>query len=154
MQVIFNVGLKMKKKYWLDPLDKPNLLVSIVNYFIGNSKIILEGNLDKFDFSRIPHLPNTTNIKPESGIPSHPMIILPLKPETKDVLLDQLIPDDKFLKEIIAIQIEWDDKIEFMAGDYFHSECLSVGEGVSENFLSELVTKKILKEFVLASPSK
>jgi hypothetical protein len=58
-----------------------------------------------------------------------------------------LLPNGKCIHEISAIQIEKNGKIEFMAGDNFHRECVSVGELVSTEFLEEMISKGILRGY-------
>lgn len=139
----------MKKSYWLDPKDKPGLLVNIMKFLAGNARIALEGELNKFDFSSIPNHINeeTGTIKHETGIPPDPIIILPLEPETINPLLEQLLLNGKCVREITAIQIEKNGEIEFMAGDNFHRECVSVGEQVHSEFLEEMISKGILRSY-------
>jgi len=38
-------------------------------------------------------------------------------------------------------------EVEFMAGDNFHRECVSVGQGVSVNFLQRLLEKGIIRTY-------
>jgi len=153
--IILGWNIEMKKTYWLDPKDKLGLLVNIMKFLAGDARIALEGELQKFDFSSIPnHIDTETeSIKHETGIPHDPIIILPLEPDTIKSLLDQLLPKGKCIYEITAILIEKNGKIEFMAGDNFHRECVSVGELVSTEFLNELVSKGILRSYKKAQPA-
>jgi hypothetical protein len=139
----------MKKAYWLDPKDKPGLLVHIMKALVGNAKIALEGNLEEFDFSAIPNpiYTETETIKHETGIPHDPIIILPLEQDTIKHILDQILPGGKCVSIISAIQIEKNGKIEFMAGDNFHRECVSVGHAIKTELLDEMISKGILRSY-------
>jgi hypothetical protein len=45
----------MKKAYWLDPKDKPGLLVNMMKFLAGDARIALEGDLNKFDLISVPY---------------------------------------------------------------------------------------------------
>jgi hypothetical protein len=141
--------MKMEKAYWIDPKDKPGLLVNIMKYLMGDARIAFEGKIKKYDFSAVPNhiYSETESIKHETGKPPDPIIILPLEEETIKPILGQILPQGSCVHDISAIQIEKNGKIEFMAGDNFHRECVSVGKIVAEKFLEEMKTKGIIRNY-------
>jgi hypothetical protein len=134
--------------FWIDPKNRFDLLSAVVHLLAGNAFIQLEGNLDDCDFSKVhstadPIVPVPRQTDPIEG----DIIVLPLKPETSSLILEQVHIDHRYKKAIAAIQIIKNSKIEFIAGDHFDRECISVGENVPESFLVELKKKGIIKSF-------
>ena len=116
---------------------------------VGDAHIALEGDLGDLDFSHISGAiyGATATIHRESP-DSETMIVLPLEHETIELILDQVLAEGRVLKKIAAIQIEKSGDVEFMAGDYFHRECVSVGPAVPEPFLQELVRRGLIRGYM------
>jgi hypothetical protein len=140
----------IKRAFWLDPRDKPGLLVAMMNALAGNAHISLEGDLTECDFSDFKSTIHTETeyIKRESEPKKEgPIIVLPLEPETIHPILQQVLPNGRIVHKIVAVQIEKKGKIEFLAGDNFHRECVSVGSGVPEELLQQLVRSGVLRGY-------
>ena len=138
----------MNRTFWLDSHDKPGLLMALMKLFAGTSRIALEGNLSAGEFSAIPGVV-TGRADPfhcEFGVPSQ-MVILPLTSECIREIQRLLFPGGRIVHDVGAIQIEQDGEIQFMAGDNFHRECVSVGAGVPESLLKNLVEHGILRSY-------
>jgi hypothetical protein len=142
----------MKRTFWLDPRDKPGLLVAVMKLFAGTSQIAFEGNVTVDEFSAVPGA-ITGRIDPfhcQFSVPSK-MVIFPLTTESILEIERVLFPGGRVVHDVGAIQIERDGEIQFMAADNFHRECVSVGAGVPESLLKSLVERGILRSY---SPAK
>ncbi len=145
----------MKKAFWLDPRDKPALLMRLMQYFAGSAHIALEGereNMETMDFSRVQG--NIEGLIPpfrhEWGA-NGKAVVLPLKKDTIKLILDEVLPEGRIVQKVGAIQIEKDGEIVFIAGDNFHRECVSVGNGVPEQLLKEMVASGVLRGYSAAT---
>jgi len=141
----------MKKSYWLDPRDKPALLVALMHQLAGNAHIVFEGDqedMESLDFSPIRGIfeglvtPFNNEWREDSK-----SLVLPLTNDTIRQILDVVLPEDRIIHNVGAIQIEKDGQVQFMAGDNFHNECVSVGPAVPEQLLKDLVASGILKAY-------
>ena len=144
----------MKRAFWLDPHDKCGLLVAIMKLFAGNSLIAFEGQVSADEFSSIPGVftGRSDPFHPEFGVPSK-MVIIPLTPEAILEIERVLITGGRIIHKVGAVQIEHDGEIQFMAGDNFHRECVSVGAGVPEPLLKNLVHHGVLRSYSVAEAS-
>lgn len=146
----------MQQTYWLDTRDKPGLLTNLMKYLAGNAHILLQGNLDNCDFSSIPRVFGNNNLPlhPLINVDDGPFVILRLEPETIRPILARVLPQGRIVYEIGYILIEKNGRLEFMAGDNFHNECISVGPGISEDMLKELVKRGILRGYTTDEEAK
>jgi hypothetical protein len=141
----------MKRTYWLDPRDKPALLIALMRQLAGNAHIAFEGDrkdMDNMNFSAIQSVVENlkTPFKHEWNA-NGAAVVLPLNNHTIGPILKQILPEGRFVHEIEAIQIEKDGQIEFIAGDNFHRECVSVGPAVPERLLHDLLDSGILRGY-------
>jgi hypothetical protein len=136
--------MKRTITYWLNARDKRGLLVALMNELYGNAEIELSGKLSSFDFSNIPKA-NVDSFLEETEEDS--IIILKLEKETIEAILNQILPKERFIKEIMFISIQKEGNVEFLAGDNFHNECISVGPAVSKTLLDRLVSQGILRKY-------
>jgi hypothetical protein len=141
----------MNRTFWLDPHDKPGLLVAVMKLFAGTSRIAFEGRVSADEFPTIPGVitGRIDPFHPEFGVPSR-MVIFSLTSESIREIERVLFPGGRIVHDIGAIQIEQDGEIQFMAGDNFHRECVSVGAGVPESLLKSLVERGILRSYSAA----
>lgn len=139
----------MIQAYWLDARDKPGLLVRLMKFLTGSARIMLQRNLSNCDFRSIPGSQNSdlAPLHPMTGPNEGPHVVLTLESDTVQPILEQVLPHGRIVREIEHIQIEKNGELQFMAGDNFHNECISVGPGVPEAFLKELVSCGILRGF-------
>jgi hypothetical protein len=139
-----------KHRYWIEPRDDAKLLTEVLRYFQGGASILLEGDLAIFHFGDIP---GTSAIVSEIFIPQAPesneRIVLPLDDSTIEEILKRVLPSNRFKKLINAIQIVRNDQIQFMTGDNFHHECISIHPEISVEFLERLRSQFIIKRFWL-----
>jgi hypothetical protein len=62
-------------------------------------------------------------------------------------VIRHLLQDGDFVHRIGAIQIQRNEEVQFVAGDNFHRECVSVGQAISDDFLHDLVTRGIIGSY-------
>jgi len=136
----------MERAFWLDPRDKPALLLRMMRELCGDSRIALQGDLSSCDFSEVPGKIDglVDPFRPEFGSGG---VVLPLFPMTVDQIKRQLFPGGRIVRDIGSIQIEKGGRVEFVAADHFHRECVSVGRAVPEAFLRELVEAGVLRGY-------
>jgi hypothetical protein len=140
--------MSIEQRYWLDPRQDAALLTEVLQYFKGDAAILLEGDLSHFHFE---------DIAGNSAVVAQPFnreapeandaIILPLEESTVDEILRRIIPANKFKKRIKAIQVVKGGAIQFMAGDNFHRECVSIHSDTPLEFLEHLRSEFIIKRF-------
>jgi hypothetical protein len=143
------MSARMIQAFWLDPRDKPALLIILMKALAGDAHIAFEGDLSDLDFSQIADA--TASLHRESP-ESETMVVLPLEIDTIKPILDQVLPEGRIVKKIVAIQIEKSGQVEFMAGDNFHRECVSVGPAVKQSLLQELVARGIIRSYEPGKP--
>jgi hypothetical protein len=142
----------MKQVYWLDPIDRPALLATLMRELAGEAEIALEGEaseLATFDFSALSGvregiaLPFREEWRGKTG----KMLIMPLNASTVGPILEELLRKDRAMQRVGAIQIQCDGQVEFLAGDNFHRECVSVGPGVTVKLLERLVRERVIAAY-------
>lgn len=138
----------MKQTYFLDPRDKPGLLVALMRQLAGNAHIALEGDredMETMDFSVIPDAVEGL-VAPfrHEWDKNGKFIVLPLTDDTIAPILEEVLPEGRIVHKVGAIQIEKDGDIQFLAGDNFHRESVSVGPAVPERLLRDLMASGVL----------
>jgi hypothetical protein len=142
----------MKQVYWLDPIDKPALLAALMRELAGEAEIALEGEaseLAAFNFGAVSGvregvaLPFREEWRGKTG----KMLIMPLNASTVGPILKELLRKVRALQRVGAIQIQCGGKVEFLAGDNFHRECVSVGPGVTVELLKMLVGERVIAAY-------
>jgi len=132
---------------WLIPKDNVRFITSIIKYFCGDAFIYFEGNIPPSEFNEINTCKKVIPLLNRESPESKYMVALPLDDNTCDFILKKIIPQDLFLSEISAIQIIKNDKLQFLSGDNFHRECISVDASISDLFLNHLVNEGILESY-------
>jgi len=139
----------MNEKYFIVAKDKASLLERMMEALQGNAHISFEGNLSKCDFSKIPGASSqeTEVLKKITFFPVQDFIVLPLEKEIIRLILYQVLPNNRFSRDIIHIQIEKNNSLDFGSYDNFHPDCIACSETISAEFLQSLVTEGTLKSF-------
>ena len=122
----------MNQVYWLDPLNPSDLLDGMLRLLAGGARVAVEGDaaslaplqLDSIDgASRGPAEPFTREHRTDST-----MLVLRVDtPEQARLIHGKLAPGGVIVAGVAAIQIERGGNVQFLAGDGFHRECISVG---------------------------
>jgi hypothetical protein len=139
----------MEQVFWLDPRDKAALLAAIAKQLAGGAAIAFEGDLSSLEFASIPgcRFGPAGPFSCQDGGGPETLAVLPLEPSNVASILDLVLAHGRVLREIVHIAIAKAGELQFLAGDQFHRECVSVGPAVPESFLEELVGRGILRTY-------
>ena len=136
-------------RYWLIVRDKPALLMVMMRFLAGDAQISFEGDLSNCDFPlSIPHIAeNQTILHRQTIAPELDFMTFALEPETIQPILEIVLPERRYMDEIIHIQIEKQGELQFGCYDNFHKDCIVCFLGVAPEFLDELKQKGIIKSW-------
>jgi hypothetical protein len=140
-----------QERFWLVARDKPGLLIHMMRFLAGEARISFEGDLSRCRFPEtIPNLAGRDGLLTRSTLePELDFVILPLEEETIRPLLDVVLPGNRYMQDIIHIQIEKRGELQFGCYDRFHPECIVCFRGVTAKFLDELKRIGILRSWTL-----
>jgi hypothetical protein len=138
--------------HWPDVRDKPAFLHRLMLELAGDSRISLEGDLSRCQFSDelIVSYDDTGLLKRNTLYPRQDFVVLRLTKETVGPIFEQ-ISSAGLKSAIIHVQIERHEAMELGAYDNFHRECVVTGPGVSADLLAEL--KNVIRSFTVATKS-
>jgi hypothetical protein len=150
---------EVNQVYWLDPIRSGDLLRAVLKALVGGSRVAIEGEADAIELCGLLMLPGAggelsppfrREYKPDSAV-----VVLPLE-SRRDArrICEMVSTEGKVRAGIEAIQVERHGRIEFLAGDGFHRECVSVGAGVPEGLLRDLTRKRIIEGFYTLSEAR
>lgn len=136
-------------RYWLVARDKPGLLTHMMRSLAGDARVSFEGDLSRCNFpTSIPRITEQQSVLQRQILsPESDFITLALEPDTVRPILDVVVPDKRYMDDIIHIQIEKHRELQFGSYDQFHHECIVCFLGVPTKFLDELLQKGILKSW-------
>jgi hypothetical protein len=136
-------------RHWLVARDKPGLLTHMMHFLAGDARISFEGDLSQCQFpATIPSSRDEDSILTRQTIsPRQDFIILALDRDTLRPILDIVLPDNRYMQDIIHIQIEKRGALQFGSYDQFHHDCIVCFLGVSTKFLDELKQRSILRSW-------
>ena len=135
----------MEQNYWVNVRDKLAFLSELMHYLSSNeSQIILEGNLNKFDFNSIKKHELEGEYRCDNDTE---VVSLRLTDEEIKPILNQIQPSGKFVHDIRHIQIRKNNEIELLVGDNFDNECISTGSLITPKLLEELKDKGIVRSY-------
>ncbi len=76
------------------------------------------------------------------------MVVLPLENQQQaEALYLLLAPGGQLRTEVTTIQVQQHGEVQFLAGDSFHRECVSVGPAIGRELLSSLVRNGAIRAF-------
>ena len=138
-----------KDRYWIVARDKPGLLIAMMRALAGGSHISFEGDLSRCTFPAVlaPTRDETPALVRHTSHPRQDFIVFPLEHQTVRPILDAVLPNGRFMKDIIHIQIEKNGRLEFGSYDNFHPECIVAFHGVSTNLLSRLPESGVIRSW-------
>lgn len=143
---------RMNQVYWLDPLNPSDLLEGMLRLLAGGARLAVEGDaaslaplqLDSIDgASHGPVEPFTR----EHGADSVMVVLRLDNMEQARLIHSKLAPGGALVAGVGAIQLERGGSVQFLAGDGFHRECISVGPLVPVEFLHGLVRSGVIAGF-------
>jgi hypothetical protein len=137
-------------RYWPVARDKPGLLIAMMRHLAGDAHISFEGELSccSFPSSLKPSGEETSALRRSTSHPEQGFVVLALTPESVRPILDVVLPDNRYLNDIIHIQIEKAGKLQFGSYDNFHHECI-VGfpPGVTPELLNRLQSSGVVRSW-------
>ena len=74
--------------------------------------------------------------------------MIPLEQQTVQPILDVVLPEGRFMKDIIHIQIEKNGRLEFGSYDNFHRDCIVAFHGVSTELLGRLRQSGVIRTWM------
>jgi len=136
-------------RYWLVARDKPGLLTHMMRLLVGDAQISFEGDLSRCSFpASVAQIPEASSPLPRAtASPELDYAILELEQHTIRPILDTVLPDNRFMEDIIHIQIAQHGELQFGSYDNFHRECIVCFRGVPTTFLDELKQRGILRSW-------
>lgn len=144
----------MTTQYWIDPRDKPGLLRAMMQTLAGDARISFEGNLSRCAFSDTlkPSAHETEALRRATAAPELDFEVLPLEPDSVKPILDVVLPNRRYLDDIVHIQIERHHELQFGSYDNFHRECVVCGTGVETSLLDHLKSSGVIRAWQVAPP--
>ena len=136
-------------RYWLIARDKPGLLTRMMRFLAGEARISFEGNLSrcKFPLTIASADEEDSILRRQTIEPRQDFVILQLEHDTIRPILDIVLPDNRFMEDIVHIQIEKHGELQFGSYDNFHHECIVCFLGVPTKFLDELAQTGVIKSW-------
>jgi hypothetical protein len=133
-------------RYWLVARDKAALLTHMMRLLAGDAQISFEGNLSRCSFpDSVPRLPEESSVLRRQTIwPVQDFAVLKLEHETIYPILDTVLPDNRFMEDIIHIQIAQHGKLQFGSYDQFDQRCIVCFLGVPTKILDDLRQRRVI----------
>lgn len=138
------------ESYWLVARDKPGLLIAMMRALAGDARVSFEGDLSRCAFP--PPLQTsgeeTPSLRRATLYPKEDFVVLALSPGSIRPILDVVLPNRRYLDDIIHIQIEKGGRLQFGCYDQFHHECIvGLAPGVSPDLLDKLQASGVLRSW-------
>lgn len=138
--------------FWLDPRDKPALFIRLMNLLAGeNTYLMLEGEISPSE------VPGSLNQRlgspraPRQAPEARQVLDIPVTEATVQAITRSVAP--RVVRDVSALQIIQNSEVQFMVGDNFHRECVSVGPAVPESFLRGLLSAGIIRGYKRHEPA-
>jgi len=129
------------KRLWIVPLDCCGLLLHAIQALAGDSYMVVEGEFEPSCFQEIEKLIalKITSETPRESRGSRAISAFSLTPEVALPLSQNVFREAELKNNFEAIQIVRKGVVQFISGDYFHPECVSVGSDISSSLLADWV---------------
>jgi|RhiMetdeSRZDD1v2_1073273.scaffolds.fasta_scaffold386440_3 hypothetical protein len=143
------MGKPEEDRYWIVARDEARLLMAMMRALAGSAHVSFEGDLSRCEFPLElgPQANETPTLKRQTLIPQLDFAVLPLEAQSVQSILDVVLPNRRFMNDIIHIQIEKNGRLEFASYDNFHPECIVGFLGVSTDFLNTLREKGVIRSW-------
>lgn len=114
-----------------------------------NAHISFEGDLSHCEFPTEvgPTTTETPALMRQTLMPRQDFVVLPLEQHTIQPILDVVLPNRRFMDDIVHIQIEKKGRLEFGSYDNFHYQCIVCFHGVSTDLLNKLVANGVIRSW-------
>jgi len=142
----------MNQVYWLDPLNPGDLLEAMLRLLAGHARVAVEGDATSLAALQLHSIDGASYGPVEPFMSENDadsvMVVLRLDDlEQARLIHGKLAPGGKLVPGVAAIQLERGGSVQFLAGDCFHRECVSVGPLVPVEFLRGLVRSAVIAGF-------
>jgi hypothetical protein len=144
-----NHGRHYPDRYWLVARDKAGLLTHMMRFLAGNARVSFEGNLSRCQFPQAIGSSGEEDsiLRRQTIWPRQDFIVLPLEHDTIRPILEVVLPENRYLGDIVHIQIEKDTQLQFGSYDQFDHNCIVCFLGVPPKFLDELQERGIIRSW-------
>jgi hypothetical protein len=115
----------------------------------GDAHVSFEGDLSRCVFPPAlgPSGNETRALRRQTLTPRADFVVRPLEEDTIRPTLDVVLPDRRFMNDIVHIQIEKNGRLEFGSYDNFHPECIVCFLGVSTDLLDKLRDNGVIRSW-------
>lgn len=139
----------MSTRYWIDPRDKPGLLRAMMRALAGDAHISFEGDLSRCVFpAPLKSSGDETDVlRRVTFFPKQNFVVLPLEPDFVAAIFDVVLPERRYLDDIIHIQIERHGELQFASYDNFHRECVMCYAEVELHLLEQLKASGVIRSW-------
>jgi len=143
----------MAGRFWLDPRDKPGLLLAFMRKFGGiGAWISFEGYLTETPLIGLAGASSEeTETLQRQGVatPQTDFIVAPLTDDAVSIIHPFIYLEGALTNplRITHVQIARVDQLLFGGYDNFHRECVVAYEGVPRSFLDELVQLGLIRGY-------
>ena len=140
----------------MEPLKKSKMLEALMIALAGDAQIAFEGDLSDCDFSALEKyiVSEFGELHRVNGENESDYKVIQLDEDTINPILEQVLPEDRFISKIEHIQIQKNDQLQLLVGDYFHNECISVGPLVTVELLESLKKKGLIRGYKTDAEAK
>lgn len=138
-------------RYWPVARDKPGLLIAMMKFLAGDAHISFEGDLShcRFPADLNPTYDETPALVRQTQDPRQDFVVLPLEEATIRPILDVILPNNRYLRDIFHIQIEKHGEQQFGSYDNFHDECIVCFLGIPTSLLDDLQQKGVIRSWTV-----
>jgi hypothetical protein len=138
-----------KDRFWIVARDKPGLLIAMMRALVGDAHMSFEGDLSRCAFSAelAPSPAETPALARHTSHPRQDFVVVPLEQDKMQAILDTILADGRFMKDIIHIQIEKKGRLEFGSYDNFHPDCVVCFHSISTGLLSRLQKSGVIRSW-------
>lgn len=144
----------MKKRIWIQPVDKLELLKSMMTTFKDIGKVSFEGDLSDLSILKMNGVETaeTACLKRATVSSKLDFVVVPLSEKNLKMINQEFSErSDLFDDEIIHVQIESNGVLVFAAYDNFDEQCTFSLETVSIETLDLLKSKEVINGYKIVS---
>jgi hypothetical protein len=129
-----------------DPIP---FLSAVIEALHGDAYVSLEGDLSRLDLSDIENIrTEPTDALPRQTLdPKLGFVIIPLEADTKDAIIQNILPRIGIRTRVVHVQITKRGKQVFAAYDNFDPDCVWLRPIVSGELIDQLVREKVIRSY-------
>ena len=147
----------MISRIWIDPRDKPGLLLAVMREMVGAGEISLEGWLEQYGLADVAGVidEETNVLQRVTSYPRLDFLVLPLVEDTIQAVWKVITEQDHLINPlgIIHVQIAQKERLIFGGYDNFHRDCVFAMPGFPIGLLDRLVASGVIRSYQTAPDS-